>query len=158
VKNRVTAALVTIMGLAVATAGTRVLADTRPGRAPGPDVVHAEILDAHSNQGTVYCTIYSAPGDGFPVSADKALKSAQSKIVGGKALCDFAGFAPGVYAVGMIHDENDNKKLDTNWIGLPAEGYGTSRDAKATFGPPRFKDAAFTYSGGSVRVPIHVRY
>jgi uncharacterized protein (DUF2141 family) len=146
------------IAVAITTASMAVLADPGPTRAPGPDTIRVEVSALHSSQGTVYCSIYAAPGDGFPVSADKALKAAQSKIAGSAALCEFNGLAPGVYAVGMIHDENDNKKLDTNWIGLPAEGYGTSRDAKAKFGPPRFKDAAFTYSGGSVRVPIHVRY
>jgi uncharacterized protein (DUF2141 family) len=147
-----------IIVLAITTASVAAYSDTLPPRAAGPDAIRVEVSELHSNRGTVFCTIYAAPGEGFPVSADKALKGAQSKIAGGKAVCEFAALAPGIYAVGMIHDENDNKKLDTNWIGLPAEGYGTSRDAKASFGPPRFKDAAFSYGGGSVRVPIHVRY
>ncbi len=147
-----------VFGLSLSALPSPAGGQARPSRAPGPDAIHVEISELHSNMGTVYCTIYAAPGDGFPVSADKALKSALSKIAGGKAACEFTGLPAGVYAVGMIHDENDNKKLDTNWIGLPAEGYGTSRDAKASFGPPRFKDAAFTYGGGSVRVPIRVRY
>ena len=129
-----------------------------PKRVPGPDQIQVEILSLKSNQGTVYCTIYPTPGDGFPVDAKKALKSARSKIARNKARCDFDGIAPGVYAVGMIHDENDNHKLDTNWIGIPTEGYGTSRDAVGKFGPPSFKDAAFSYGGGSVRLAIHVHY
>ena len=58
----------------------------------------------------------------------------------------------------MIHDENDNHKLDTNWIGIPTEGYGTSRDAVGKFGPPSFKDAAFSYGGGAARIAIHPHY
>ena len=132
-------------------------ADT-PKRVPGPDQIQVEILSLKSNQGTVYCTIYPTPGDGFPVDAKKALKSSRSKIAHNKARCDFDGVAPGVYAVGMIHDENDNHKLDTNWIGIPTEGYGTSRDAVGKFGPPSFKDAAFSYGGGAVRIAIHPHY
>jgi len=132
-------------------------ADT-PKRVPGPDQIQVEILSLKSNQGTVYCTIYPTPGDGFPVDAKKALKSARSKIAHNRARCDFDGVAPGVYAVGMIHDENDNHKLDTNWIGIPREGYGTSRDAVGKFGPPSFKDAAFSYGGGAVRIAIHPHY
>jgi uncharacterized protein (DUF2141 family) len=126
--------------------------------APGPDKIRVEMLGLRSDSGTVYVTLYAAPGEGFPGDADKAVGSAHAKIAKGRAYCEMSGFAPGVYAVAMIHDENDNHKLDTNWLGIPTEGYGASRDAKARFGPPSFKDAAFTYSGGSVRIPIHVRY
>ncbi len=129
----------------------------RPARAPGPDIIAVHLLDLRSDEGTVYCTIYAPPGDGFPANSEKALQSAQGKIKGKKSLCEFKGLADGVYAVGMIHDENDNHKLDTNWLGIPTEGYGASRDARAMFGPPSFKDAAFTYGGGSVRITIHVR-
>ena len=128
-----------------------------PRRVPGPDQIQAEILNLKSNRGTVYCSIYRAPGDGFPVQLKKAVKFARSKIAGNRARCNFDGLAPGVFAVGMIHDENDNRKLDTNWMGIPTEGYGVSRDAIRKFTTPRFKDAAFSYGGGTVRIYIHAR-
>ncbi len=129
-----------------------------PTSAPGPDTIRVEVRDLRSDRGTVYCSIFAAPGEGFPGEAARAAKRIAAKPRNGKALCEFNGLSAGVYAAALIHDENDNQKLDTNWIGLPIEGYGVSRDARAMFGPPPFKDAAFTYGGGSVRVPIHVRY
>lgn len=52
------------------------------------------------------------------------------------------GVPPGVYAAQAVHDENDNRDLDRNRVGLPVEGFGFSRDAPLRIGPPRFADAA----------------
>ena len=41
-----------------------------------------------------------------------------------------------------------NGKLDTNWLGIPKEGYGFSNDAKGSFGAPPFSAAGFQYEGG----------
>jgi len=65
---------------------------------------------------------------------------------------------PGKYALSFIHDENENKKLDTNLIGVSKEGFGYSRDAMGKFGPPKFDDAALIVPIGSATVVMHVRY
>jgi uncharacterized protein (DUF2141 family) len=47
------------------------------------------------------------------------------------------------YAVAIIHDENKNNKLDTNFLGMPTEGYGFSNNKTGVFGAPSFKDCSF---------------
>lgn len=49
----------------------------------------------------------------------------------------------GRYAVSVVHDVNENGKLDTNWIGLPKEPFGFSNKSMGTFGPPSFNDTSF---------------
>ena len=61
--------------------------------------------------------------------------------------CDFKDIAPGTYALAVVHDENMNGKLDTKWPGIPIEGYGFSRDAKALLGASSFSSASFLYDG-----------
>jgi uncharacterized protein (DUF2141 family) len=65
---------------------------------------------------------------------------------------------PGRYAVLFIHDENNNKKLDTSFIGIPKEGFGFSRDAMGRFGPPSFDDAAVAIPAGPSQVTMHAKY
>lgn len=48
----------------------------------------------------------------------------------------------GTYAIGVYVDENENEKLDTNFLGIPKEQYGFSNNAKA-FGIPKFEAASF---------------
>jgi uncharacterized protein (DUF2141 family) len=143
-----------VVGLSVFTIA---LAST-PSRAPGRDQIQAEILNLKSDRGTVYCSIYRAPGIGFPIDPSKAIKFARSKIGNRRARCDFDRLGPGVFAVGMMHDENNNRRFDKNWLGMPAEGYGVSRDAIRKFRVPRFHEAAFSYGGGTVRIAIHAHY
>lgn len=50
---------------------------------------------------------------------------------------------PGEYAVSLFYDVNDNGELDTNFIGIPKEPIALSNNAKAKYGPPRYKDALF---------------
>jgi uncharacterized protein (DUF2141 family) len=48
----------------------------------------------------------------------------------------------GTWAVLAYQDENQNDKLDRNFIGIPSENYGFSRDARGRFGPPDYEEAA----------------
>jgi uncharacterized protein (DUF2141 family) len=69
----------------------------------------------------------------------------------------FAALPSGRYAVSLLHDENGNGRADMALL-LPREGFGFSRDAPVRFGPPKFARAAFRVSGGSVAMPIRMRY
>jgi uncharacterized protein (DUF2141 family) len=49
-------------------------------------------------------------------------------------------------------------KLDTNWLGIPTEGYGFSNDAKAMLGPPSFPATSFPYDGQDMELTISLHY
>jgi len=51
--------------------------------------------------------------------------------------------APGTHAFGADHDENNNSRLDTDFIGYPTEGYALSNGIRAVISRPRLSDAAF---------------
>lgn len=50
---------------------------------------------------------------------------------------------PGTYAISVIHDENDNRRLDRSVVGIPTEGVGFSDNPRLMFGPPSFSKARF---------------
>ena len=75
-----------------------------------------------------------------------------------QARCDFLYIPRGTYALAVIHDENRNGELDTNWLGVPTEGYGSSSDAKAALGAPSFSAAKVRYDGGSLDLEISLHY
>lgn len=52
------------------------------------------------------------------------------------------GVPKGTWAVLVYQDENANGELDRNFIGIPKENYGFSRNAAGKFGPPSFDEAA----------------
>lgn len=73
----------------------------------------------------------------------KAVSAVKVAIKENIAEWTFRGIAPGKWAVRLYHDENDNGKLDTNFFGIPREGYGFSNNVKGRFGPPPFDRRLF---------------
>ena len=55
----------------------------------------------------------------------------------------FEDVAPGRYGIVVLHDENENRKIDRNFIGLPKEGWGMSNNPRPGFSAPNFEAAAF---------------
>ena len=66
----------------------------------------------------------------------------QEKAVKGAVTVTFKDIAPGTYAIMVLHDENDNKRMDFEASGMPKESYGTSNNVMA-MGPPSFADSKF---------------
>ncbi len=50
---------------------------------------------------------------------------------------------PGIYAVGIYHDRNDNWKFDKNFLGIPKESFGLSNNPKYGLSRPKMEDAVF---------------
>jgi len=71
---------------------------------------------------------------------------------------NFAGVAPGTYAVMVFHDENNNGKLDQASNGMPLEGYGFSRNARGHWGPPSFEAARFDIKPGANDIALDMVY
>lgn len=56
----------------------------------------------------------------------------------------------GEYALSIFQDVNDDGKLETNFIGLPKEPAGLSNNLRPKFGPPKWKDAVFPVTVGTL--------
>ena len=96
--------------------------------------------------------------NGFPKSPDKAIAAMYSKIENKKSVAVFENLSAGEYAVSVYHDENNNKKTDANFLGVPKEGVGTSNNAKGHLGPPKYNDAKFEFDGKKDTVTIAITY
>ncbi|MEM9189042.1 MAG: DUF2141 domain-containing protein, partial [Myxococcota bacterium] len=113
---------------------------------PAPTGVVITIVNLKSDSGPVNCTLFRS-AEGFPTEPDRALRRVQVRARGQRAQCLFPVLAPGRYAVAVWHDEDGDGELDTNFLGVPQERIGASNNAQGTFGPPRFRDAAFRVQG-----------
>jgi uncharacterized protein (DUF2141 family) len=95
---------------------------------------------------------------GFPTEFKSAFKSGKANISGSVSQYIFSEIPPGNYAIAIVHDENGDTKLDTNFIGIPSEGIGVSNNPKGTLGPPKFDDAVFTHQNGTTKISIKTNY
>jgi uncharacterized protein (DUF2141 family) len=114
------------------------------------------ISELESDKGRVAVALFASSQD-FP-DQKRASAGKLTRISGGRASVTFTNLRPGIYAVAVLHDENENSKMDFNFLGMPLEGYGFSNDASAPFGPPSFAAAAFKLVPRNSFVAIKTRY
>ncbi len=94
--------------------------------------------------------------DSFPGEQNDALKRVVIDIKNKKAVFILKNIPYGKYAISVHHDEDNDGEIDTNWIGIPNEGLGTSNDAKGNFGPPSFEDASFELNEKEKKLVINI--
>ena len=109
-----------------------------------------------SAQGTVFVGLYASPAKFLQGNQADAQKKVRAST--GPVTVAFDNLAPGTYAVGAFHDENGNDHLDTNFLGLPVEGYALSNGVRAVMAKPTFQQAAFSVGNGDKPVALHIRY
>lgn len=97
------------------------------------------IAGLNSNDGNLLVGVYNKE----EFFLKKPFQSNIVKVKNNQSLVIFKNLPKGIYAVSFVHDANDNKKMDTNFIGIPKEDYGCSNNAKGILGPPKYEDAQF---------------
>jgi uncharacterized protein (DUF2141 family) len=110
-----------------------------------------------NDQGIAQITLFR-DAKGFPDQAELAFRTNSTAITNRQALVDFAGIPFGDYAVGVLHDENRDGRMDTNWLGLPREGYGASNDARGKAGAPSFDAARFKLETPTRSLTVNLAY
>ncbi len=66
-------------------------------------------------------------------------------VTGSTVTVRFDSLTPGPKTVRLFHDKNSNGELDTNFLGIPTEGYGFSNNQRSRFGPPPYEDRLFDH-------------
>ena len=77
-------------------------------------------------------------------------------ITEGKAVLILSEIKYGEYAISVLHDKNNNGKLDFHFYGPPSESTAASNNAKRIFGPPLWKDAKFSINKNKVNIIINM--
>ena len=120
--------------------------------------VTASVVNLRSQKGNVVCRLYRSEAD-FPRSPSGNVRKKVTVVPGRPTRCVFEGVAPGTYAMTLIHDENDNGKLDKNFIGMPTEGYGVSNNRTYATKAPSWAECKFSVAPGKSRdLGIELRY
>jgi uncharacterized protein (DUF2141 family) len=124
---------------------------------PSPTQLFVRIHGVRSAAGTVTVVLYGDNPADFLARGKRLDRRRVPARPGTVSLC-LALPHPGTFALALYHDEDGDRRLTRNLVGLPTEGYGFSRDAPTTFGPPNFDDVAFTVTPGRTALDITMRY
>ena len=82
--------------------------------------------------------------------------AAQKIAASGKEVVLKFDLPAGEYAVQVMHDENDNGKLDTNFMGMPIEGYGFSNNPQV-MRKAHFDEAKFALGEAAASIIVRLR-
>jgi uncharacterized protein (DUF2141 family) len=124
---------------------------------PASGRIVVRVFDLRGRQGELRFALYHTK-KGFPGKETDAFMKAVVSAGGELPEYVFEHVPFGAYAVSVRHDENRNGKLDTNVIGMPKEGVGTSNNPRTKFGPPSFDDARFDLGQSELELRIYMRY
>jgi uncharacterized protein (DUF2141 family) len=118
-------------------------------------IVHVDGF--RNDKGKLGVTIFNSP-DGWPEKNDKAFRHGPFPITGNTGTGTYSELPPGDYAVAVIHDENENKKLDRNFVGWPTEGFGFANNPKVLLEAPAFKAAVVHVTCPVTETTVHLIY
>jgi uncharacterized protein (DUF2141 family) len=107
-----------------------------------PDhTITVNVIGVANTSGTILINLYNT-SVGFPTNMSKAIQSKKIPASTSSAQVSFK-VQNGIYAISVMHDENNNGKMDKNFFGIPTEGYCVSNNAKGIMSAPSFSDAKF---------------
>jgi uncharacterized protein (DUF2141 family) len=137
----------------VAVLGLLLLALAATGAGAAELVITVENI--RNAKGDMRISVYSSPAEWPDKSAsehDQAQKARTGSVVFRFDL------PPGTYAANGLHDENGNGKMDTNFLGIPEEGYCFSNNARPVLSAPSFESASFKLSAEGAAITMRMRY
>ena len=115
------------------------------------------ISDIRADQGQLMVAVMNSDAgwnnQEKPVAVDKL---AAGKANGDGQVVFRFNLPAGSYAVQVMHDENDNGKLDTNFMGLPVEGYGFSNNPQV-MRRAHFDEARFEITEAPAAIVVRLR-
>lgn len=105
------------------------------------DIPVQVIVDSlRSDEGRVVVSVYTSE-ESF-LQSELAEFRVASEVPPGTRQVSLRFMVPaGPFAMGVLHDEDGDGEMDTNFIGMPKEGMGATNNPKSRFGPPGWEDA-----------------
>lgn len=101
------------------------------------------IADGVSNARGVVGVLVFNSARGWPQDNARAFRAVAVPANRGSVAIRVPDLPPADYAVVVLHDLNENRRLDRTWLGLPKEQWGMSNNPPVHFSAPSFEQARF---------------
>ncbi|GAA0576564.1 DUF2141 domain-containing protein [Rhizomicrobium electricum] len=115
--------------------------------------VHVSAIDKKG--GTLRVSLYDQAG--WDKDDDTPIASANVPAAMPVTTVTLKDIKPGVYGIKLFQDYNNNGRFDQNFLGLPLERYGFSRDAAPRLSQPSFDRTKFTVGDGDNEITIRLQ-
>ena len=123
----------------------------------GQTKITVSVYGFQNDKGVCRACLYNS-ADAFNGNG-AAVQCVQVTISGKKATVVFQNVSSGTYAVSLFHDANNNNQFDTNFLGIPKEGYGASKNDLPFAAAPTFNGNKFDVKDNtSTNLTVNLRY
>ncbi|WP_169720053.1 DUF2141 domain-containing protein [Dyadobacter alkalitolerans] len=114
--------------------------------------LNVEFTNIKKGQGKLWIAIYK-PEEKF-ASKEKPKIYRIVDVKGAAPQLVAFDLAPGRYALAVYHDLNSNGVLDKNFVGIPKEPYGFSKNFRPKFSAPKFEDCEFVFKDPGQKINV----
>jgi uncharacterized protein (DUF2141 family) len=108
--------------------------------------VIADISNVRNNKGVCRACLFNSPLS-FAGETGKPFQCVTVPVTNKTSKAVFSNVPAGTYAMFVFHDENNNSKMDKNFIGIPKEGYGASKNRLPFASAPNYNENKFSVDG-----------
>lgn len=126
-----------------------------PAQAQQTATLNVTVTNIETFEGHVLVNLHNA-ATSFPGNGEGVVRQASVKADGPEVTFRYEDVPYGTYAISAFHDVDDNKEIN-RFLGIPNEPYGASNDARGTFGPPKYEDAAFKVDAPEISLSFFVK-
>ena len=117
----------------------------------------AEISNIKNDRGVCRACLFNSPTS-FKGETGKPFQCVVVPVKNHTARAVFTKVPPGTYAMFVFHDANSNFKLDKNFLGIPKEGYGASKNKLPFASAPSYYENKFTVAPNTtIQLQIRIR-
>ena len=114
------------------------------------------VTELRNNKGHFSVSIWDKskgfPNDGFMKEIlYKELKSPSFSFT-------LKGLPYGDYALASLHDENEDGEMEYNWLGMPKEGFGFSKNYKVVMRAPKWEESVITLNSPKKEIEMKMQY
>lgn len=132
------------------------VAHTLPGLCQ-PNTVSITIKDIRSDSGVVRLALYNHP-DQFPHQPARSFTFEKTILKDGIMEVVLIDIPPGIYAISLLDDEDENDCMNYNFLRMPREGYGFSNNVRPGLKSPPFDKCTFRVGEGNTHLEIEMQY
>jgi len=119
--------------------------------------VEMEITNLRNNKGCIRVGIFDSEKGFKDEKAIHEFVFSKAEVNNGKIFVRFT-WKEGRYGFAILDDENEDGKMNYNFLGAPLEGYGFSNYIHSGISKPSFSDFVVNIKVGNNRVKVKMQY
>jgi uncharacterized protein (DUF2141 family) len=119
--------------------------------------VVADISNVRNDNGVCRACLFNNP-ESFKGETGNPFQCVAVGVKNSMAQAVFNNIPAGTYAMFVFHDANKNNKMDVNFVGIPKEGYGASKNKLPFASAPSYNENKFIVADKSmVKLKVKMR-